>query len=103
LINLFRDSYDHVLIDTEPLLVASDPAVIASHADGVLLTLGLERDSRQRAMRAKQMLDRLDVSILGIVVNRLNRAILKGHQMGREDYRGARNARPRSRTRQAVG
>lgn len=102
LVNLVRDSYDHVLIDTEPLLVASDPAVIASHTDGVVLALGLARDSRQRAMRAKLILDRLDVSILGIVVNRLNNAILKRHQMGRNDYARSGDVRRGSRTRQAV-
>ncbi len=72
LISLVRDSYDHVLIDTEPLLAASDPFVIASHTDGVILVLRLERDGRQKAQQAKQMMERLDVSILGIVVNRVN-------------------------------
>jgi succinoglycan biosynthesis transport protein ExoP len=103
LINLVRDSYDHVLIDTEPLLVASDPAVIASHTDGVVLTLGLARDSRQRAMRAKQLLQRLDVSVLGIVVNRLNGAFLKRHQVERRDYARSLDVRPSSVAEPAVG
>lgn len=86
LINLVRDSYDHVLIDTDPLLLASDPCVIASHTDGVVLTLRLTRDSRQQARRAKQMLERQDVNILGVVVNRMSGADLKRHQLDRRDY-----------------
>jgi capsular exopolysaccharide synthesis family protein len=75
-ISLMRDSYDHVLIDTDPLLTASDPFLIAPHTDGVLLVLRLGRDERRKAKQAKQMMDRLDVSILGIVVNRMSDAIL---------------------------
>lgn len=70
LIRLFRDSYDHVLIDTEPLLAASDPGVIATQTDGVVLTLNLSRNSRRRARQAKEILDRLGVAVLGVVVNR---------------------------------
>jgi capsular exopolysaccharide synthesis family protein len=103
LINLVRDSYDHVLIDTEPLLVASDPCVIASQTDGVVLTLRLTRDSRQRAKRAKQMLDRLDASMLGIVVNRMSGAILKRHQRERRDYAlTSGDVPPSSRTEQRI-
>ncbi len=103
LINLVRDSYDHVLIDTEPLLVASDPSVIASHADGVLLALGLAHDSRLRAMRAKQMLERIDVNILGVVANRLSGALLTRHQMKRQEDSRSRQARSDSRAVQTVG
>jgi capsular exopolysaccharide synthesis family protein len=104
LINLVRDSYDHVLIDTEPLLVASDPGVIATHTDGVVLTLRLTRDSRQRARRAKQMLERQDAKILGVVVNRLSSAELKREQMDRRDYAPYVQAEvaPRSRPEQSV-
>jgi capsular exopolysaccharide synthesis family protein len=103
LINLVRDSYDHVLIDTEPLLVASDPCVIASQTDGVVLTLRLTRDSRQRAKRAKQMLDRLDASMLGVVVNRMSGAILKRHQRERRDYAlTSGDVPPSSRTEQRI-
>jgi capsular exopolysaccharide synthesis family protein len=103
LINLVRDSYDHVLIDTEPLLLASDPCVIASHMDGVVLVLNLAQDSRQRAKRAKQMLDRLDVSMLGIVINRISGALLKQHQMDRNDYARSPDVRLHSRSEQTVG
>ncbi len=103
LINLVRDTYDHVLIDTEPLLVASDSCVIASHVDGVVLALRLARDSRQGANRAMQMLDRLDVSVLGIVVNRMSGAILRQLQMERHDLAHSSNVRPHSRTEPTAG
>ncbi len=86
LIALVRESYDHVLIDTEPLLAGSNPCVIASRTDGVVLALRLTRDSRLRTRRCRQMLERLNVPILGVVVNRLSNAVLKRHQTGSHDY-----------------
>lgn len=104
LINLLRDSYDHVLIDTAPLLAASDPCVIATHSAGVVLALRLKRESRQRARRAKQLLERQDVRILGVVLNRLSSADLKRQQLDWHDYAPYAQARvaPRLGADQAV-
>ena len=103
LISLVRDSYDHVLIDTEPLLAASDPFVIASHTDGVILVLRLERDGRQKAQQAKQMMERLDVSLLGIVVNRVNDVSAGPRVMDWHDAIGSSDTPPRSLTQQSCG
>ena len=102
LINLLRDSYDHILIDTEPLLSASDPLVIASHTDGVLLTLQLARGNRQRARQATQMMDRLGVSILGIVASRLSSSISTGHPMEFGTQASSADAEPRLLAEQTV-
>jgi Mrp family chromosome partitioning ATPase len=67
-------------------LAGSDPSVIAAQTDGVVLTLRLTRDSRQRAKQAMAILDRIDASMLGVVVNRMRGAILKQQQMERRDY-----------------
>ncbi len=103
LINLFRDSYDHVLIDTQSLLVSSDPCVIAAQTDGVVLTLSLKGDSRRRAKRAKEILDQLDVRIMGIVANRLSGAVWKRHKMKQHYHRPkSGDSRRRSRIETAV-
>ena len=49
LIRLVGERYDYVLLDTGPLLSASDPCVIAARADGLIMNVRLTRDSRQRA------------------------------------------------------
>ncbi|MCA9184299.1 MAG: Wzz/FepE/Etk N-terminal domain-containing protein [Pirellulaceae bacterium] len=69
LLGAARRAFDFVLIDSEPLLVISDPCVIASHADAVLLTIRPTWDSRQRGLRAKETLDAVDITPMGIVVN----------------------------------
>jgi capsular exopolysaccharide synthesis family protein len=71
LISMLRETWDHVLIDSESVVLSSDACVIASLADGVLLTLTSTRDSRHRGQQARQTLDRLDANILGVVVNQM--------------------------------
>ena len=69
LLDTARERFDYVLVDTEPLLAVSDPCVIASQVDRVLLALRPTKDSRWRAERAKEMLDTLGVVPIGVVVN----------------------------------
>ncbi|MCA9217794.1 MAG: CpsD/CapB family tyrosine-protein kinase, partial [Planctomycetales bacterium] len=69
LLDSLRDEYDYVLLDTEPLLVVSDPCVIASQVDGVLLGLSPTKDSRWRAERASEILATIGVQPIGAVIN----------------------------------
>lgn len=74
IIEELRNQFDVVLIDTSPLLSVSDPAIVASRVDGVMLLIRLSRNSRPAAMRAKEILDGLGANLLGVVVNRSEEA-----------------------------
>ncbi len=69
LLNLLRDQYDFVLVDTPPLLSVTDPGAVAPRVDGVLLTVRLARKGRPAAERAKEVLGTLGANIVGVVVN----------------------------------
>lgn len=75
-----RDTYDYVIIDTEPLSTASDPLAIAPLTDEVILLLRLDRDSRSMAIQAKRMLARVGVRNLSVLVNRAPRRSV-GHSV----------------------
>ena len=47
-----RDKYDLILVDTPPLLAVSDPSVVASQVDGVLMTIRVSKNGRPSAERA---------------------------------------------------
>jgi succinoglycan biosynthesis transport protein ExoP len=65
-----RDRYDAVILDTPPLLSATDGAILAGASDGALLLVGGGR-SRQRQVRAAVGRLRLaGASVLGVVLNR---------------------------------
>jgi capsular exopolysaccharide synthesis family protein len=68
-LDLLREQYDFVLVDTPPLLAVTDPSVVAPRVDGVLLTIRVCKNSRPQAERAKEILTTLGVNVLGVVVN----------------------------------
>lgn len=80
LLEILRNRFDFVLIDTPPLLLVTDPCVVAPRVDGVILTIRVARNSRPQAERAKEILSTLGVEVLGVVVNGV------GRQHGRAGY-----------------
>ncbi|MCL4190402.1 MAG: CpsD/CapB family tyrosine-protein kinase, partial [Thermoguttaceae bacterium] len=69
LLDVLREQYDFVIIDTPPLLPVSDPAIVASHADTVILVMRLTKGARDAAIQATEILAGLDAEMLGVVVN----------------------------------
>lgn len=64
-----REKFDFVIVDTPPILVVSDPAIVAGIVDAVLLTVRLRRNLKPIATRAAQMLHSININMLGVVVN----------------------------------
>jgi polysaccharide biosynthesis transport protein len=69
LINVLREQYDFVMIDTPPLLAVTDPGVVAARVDGVLLAIRLSKRTRREAIRATEILTSVGANTLGIVIN----------------------------------
>lgn len=61
--------FDYVFIDTPPLLVVSDPCIIAPHTDGLLLVLRIAKNARASVHQACEVLQTHDVRLLGSVAN----------------------------------
>jgi polysaccharide biosynthesis transport protein len=70
LLNVFREQYDYVIIDTAPVLAVTDPCAVAPRVDGVMLVVCISKRSRADALRATKILNTLDTNLLGVVVNR---------------------------------
>jgi len=68
-VDVVRDRYELVVVDTPPLLAVTDPSAVAARVDSVLLTMRLLKNARSLAGRALEVLDSLGVNVLGIVVN----------------------------------
>lgn len=62
-------SYDQVIIDTAPVLHASDAVVIATVVDGVVLTIRANQNSRGVARRALSLLTDVNAHLFGAVLN----------------------------------
>lgn len=68
-----RERYEFVILDTPPVSLVTDTRSIASRVDGVFLTLTLDRTSREAAAQSVELLRSVDAKLLGIIVNRVRR------------------------------
>ena len=64
-----RSRYDHVILDTAPILVASDSIVLAPAVDGVILVVRANRSSKGLVRRASSLLTDVGAHIFGAVLN----------------------------------
>lgn len=69
LIDALRARADYVIFDAPPVLAVTDAPLLASKLDGLLLVVRAGITRRDHAERAKEILDRAHVRILGVVLN----------------------------------
>lgn len=60
---------DVVVLDSPPVAVVTDAAVLSAKVDGVLLVVGAGKVKRDLARKAKSQLDAVGANVLGLVVN----------------------------------
>jgi Mrp family chromosome partitioning ATPase len=70
----WKAEYDHIIIDTPPILPFSDALTLATEADGVIL-VARSGVSRTRALlRSREVLLRSGANVLGFVLNAVRRS-----------------------------
>ena len=85
-----KEAYDLVVIDSPPLLVVTDAAILGSLVDGTLLVLDAKRTGRDDARRSRDALLNAGASILGVFLNGLPSG--ESVRYGGEGYYGSREA-----------
>lgn len=68
LVITLKSQADFVLFDAPPLLAVSDAALLAANLDGVLLAVSAGQTRRDHAQRAKEMLEKINVRVVGAVL-----------------------------------
>lgn len=63
-----KSQADFVLFDAPPLLAVSDAALLAAKLDGVLLVVSAGQTRRDHAQRAKELLEKIRVRVVGAVL-----------------------------------
>ncbi len=61
--------YDQVIIDTAPVLLASDAALLATSVDGVILVVRANESSRGVSRRACRLIEDVGGHLFGVVLN----------------------------------
>ena len=84
-----KDQYNYVLIDAPPLIPVADTSTIARIVDGMILVVNLKTNGRGHAMDAKSKIQAVGGTLLGVVVNGINRQTSYGYSYGGYGYGNA--------------
>ncbi|MFA9396919.1 MAG: CpsD/CapB family tyrosine-protein kinase [Clostridiaceae bacterium] len=72
---LAENKYERIIIDSPPLNAVTDAQILSSLVDGVVLVVAANQTEVESAKKAKDLLDKVNANILGVVLNKSE----KGH------------------------
>jgi capsular exopolysaccharide synthesis family protein len=72
LLEMLTERYDHILIDSPPLIHVTDPVILSALVDGVILVVHGGKSTRAVAQRARQELTTVGAKVFGVVLNNVD-------------------------------
>lgn len=88
LLQVLREKFDIVIIDTPPVLAVTDPCSVAPRVDGVIICMRLSRHTRELGRRTLDQLREVGAGLAGIVINGVEERDAYGYGSYRySDYR----------------
>ena len=64
--------FDHIVLDSPPVLGFADTIILSTSVDGVILTVLGGKTPRETLQRAKEVLQQVNAKIIGVVINRVD-------------------------------
>lgn len=78
LMSLVKEKYEFVVVDAPPVIAVTDAAVLAPQVDAAALVIESARNDRDIILKAKGLLERVGVNLLGAVLNNVRERNLYG-------------------------
>jgi Mrp family chromosome partitioning ATPase len=72
LVEAMSNRYDHILIDSPPLMHVTDPVILSTLVDGVILVVHGGKSSRDVVRQSRQMLSAVGANVFGVVLNNVS-------------------------------
>ncbi|MGH9841366.1 MAG: GumC family protein [Blastocatellia bacterium] len=72
LLRLLGERYDHIIIDSPPLISVTDPVILSTMVDGSILVVHSGRSTRDLVRRARQELNSVGAKVFGVVLNNVD-------------------------------
>ncbi|WP_366937085.1 CpsD/CapB family tyrosine-protein kinase [uncultured Clostridium sp.] len=69
LLEQLSNEYDYILMDTPPLNAVTDAQILATKVDGALIVIRSNKTKKDSILTAKNLLQKVNANILGIVFN----------------------------------
>ncbi|CDM67933.1 tyrosine-protein kinase etk [Clostridium bornimense] len=85
LLEQLANEYDYILMDTPPLNAVTDAQVLSTEVDGTLIVIRSEKTKKESILTAKNLLQKVNANILGIVFNDVANSINKYYYYYGED------------------
>ena len=73
LLQELKGKYNTVVLDTPPLIIASDAAILSKHCDGVVYVVAYDQVAKRELEFGKTMLNNAKANIYGFVVNKVDK------------------------------
>ncbi|HLJ87003.1 MAG TPA: polysaccharide biosynthesis tyrosine autokinase [Candidatus Angelobacter sp.] len=99
-----RKKYDHIVLDSPPALLATDPVLLSAEADAVLLVVRAAQTPVRALLHARDRLLGVNANVLGLVVNAVESRELSGYGYSyKEGYGGTYGEGYKAGTKKAAG
>ena len=72
MLRALEERFDHIIIDSPPVIGFADSVILSSVSDGVMLVVLGGKTTREALQRAKDILLQVEAKILGVVINRVD-------------------------------
>jgi polysaccharide biosynthesis transport protein len=72
MLRLLSEAFDHIIIDSPPLLKVTDPVILSTLVDGVVLVVHGGKSTRDVVRRTRQELSMAGAKIFGVVLNNVD-------------------------------
>lgn len=82
LVEKCREQFDLIIFDTTPLLGVADPFLLSEYTDGILMVVPLSQMKRSVLTQALEALSVSSISVLGIVANASQEALVSYRNSG---------------------
>jgi len=81
MLQLLGGSYDHVVLDSPPIVNVTDPVILSTLVDGTVLVIQAGKSTRELVRRSRQELFSVRAKVFGVVLNNVHL-----HKDGSEYY-----------------
>jgi len=87
IVDLLKEQYDLILLDSAPVLAATDPCLIASIVDGVIAVIQSKKTRKEELNIVKESVDTVGGRLIGVVLNRFDHRKEYGYNYTTKYYR----------------